>query len=340
MAAALTGAGALAGGSLLGPAAIIGGGMAISGIASAMGAASSNRAARTAQNINNLEASSARNRAGALAFGPQDFQDFLLATAPRGARGDIYLDNRWQNPGSQALADATARFSAKYPSMIGTMQQAGQQLVGEQKALLDQEHGRTQYLDMLSRQAEGFGTDFEARQKDQINRNSRRDLQGLDRRSMAALGYLGPSTLVGNQLASNQRQIGYQRDDALLAAAKAATDRLMAARQARIGTLGQRYGVEGSLADSVSKLNYQTAIAPSQAAQAVVNGQQFNPVPQSAAGYSPYSPAGNTLASIGPAIAQLGMMGLFDRSSQPQQSGNPQGMWNGMSYSQFNNVKG
>ena len=68
---------------------------------------------------------------------------------------------------------------------------------------------------------------------------------------------MGPSTLVGNQLASNQRQVGERREDALLAAAKAATERLIATRAGRMSQLGQRFGVEGTIEDA---LNFFSAV--------------------------------------------------------------------------------
>lgn len=290
-------------------------GLGLGAIGSFMGAQSANRAARTASTIQQYGAKEQQARIGGIEMGPEDYRDMLLALAPvqmdaNGTGRLVYQDpflanGHWKFVTPEVEA-ARTRFTQKYPSMQAVMAQANPRLIGDQEALLQRERDRTGTLDRMAKEAEGVGTDLEAREKARIYRDSERDLKGLDRRSKAALGLSGSNTLIGNQMASNQRQIGYQRDDALLEAAKAATARLLQARGVRMQQLGQRYGLEGNLEDQLAKLRYSLALAPAQSRAGVVGGSAFNPVAQSPAAYGQYNPTANAFASLGPALAQLG----------------------------------
>jgi hypothetical protein len=318
-------------------AALIGGGLAAGGLGSFLGASSSNKAAKKAAEAERRDQANLQRTLGSLEIGPGDYRDLLLAT--NNTAGLFFAgDPAWYKATDADKQAAAARFFSKYPSLQSIMREAGPRLVNEQEQLLNKEQGRTRQLDQMARQAEGFGKDLQGREGERINRDYERDLKGANQRSMAALGFTGSNTLIGNQMASNQRQLGYQRDDALLAAAKAATDRLTASRNTRMTQLGQRYGLEGNLQDDLSRLRYQMALAPAQSLQGVFGGGAFQPMQRSAAAYGQYSPLGNALGSLGPALSTLGAAALSSGGNQG--SGNPGGMWNGRSAADFARIKG
>lgn len=288
---------------------------------SASAASSANNAATNANNQSTAEREAARNRLGLLMFGPQDWQDFLLATQPDtttyqsrpSALGSLFGSDgkTYKTDHTKEKAAAAARFFSKYPSLQGIMQQANQTYQGEQDALLGRERDRTAQLDTLARGQEGMGQDLLEQQQRQIARDADRRLKSLNRVTTGQLGYLGPSTLTGNQLASNSRQVGEQASDANLRAAMASTDRTMAARGQRMNLLNQRYGLMGSLEDTVSGRRRQATMEPAQAANAAMNGGMFAPHSFDASAFAPYSPFAAAMGSVAPALTQLGGYGLL-----------------------------
>lgn len=292
----------------------------LGGVGSALGglfgANSANKAAAAAANENKRQYQDAQARLGLLMFGPDDWADFQTIVANKkpktsyqfipGGRGF----GSFQKVVSDPVSAAKARFFGKYGTYQDAIQRAGGRYVSDTENLLGLEQDRTRNLDMLAQGMEGMGSDLEANEKARINRDSARQLAAMNQLTMGRLGYMGPSTMLGNQLRGNARDVGYQRDDAMLAAAKAATDRMMAARGQRLNLLNQRYGLMGTLQDTLAGRRRDSTMAPAQALQSMVSGEQFRPFQVDASAFSPYSPFASAMGGIAPALSMLGGMGL------------------------------
>jgi len=294
-------------------------GSALGGI---FGSNSANKAAEQAAAENRRQYNDAQSRLGLLMFGPQDWYDFQQIVSdkgpvntweraprdpndPRGGRGGGGR-GRWQQVVRDPLASVRARFFGKYGTYQDALKNAGDRFVTDTEGLVGREEDRTRLLDMLAQGMEGMGSDLEGREKARIGRDSARQLAGMNQTTLARLGYLGPTTLLGNQLTSNARQVGYQRDDAMLNAAKAATDRTMAARGQRLNLLNQRFGLMGTLEDTLAGRRRAASTAPAEALQSMVSGQNFRPFQVDASAFSPYSPFAAAMGGIAPALSMLG----------------------------------
>lgn len=177
-------------------------------------------------------------------------------------------------------------------------------------------------------------------QKDLVEQQGTQAITGANRRSAAALAArgLGNSSIVGNQIGANERDIGRDMTAAKVGIDRGIQDRLLGLGQTRIGALmgrnSQRTGVQLAGQDVVRSLQMQvpqlmervTLGAPMNAATGV-NYSQFNPGVSTSAGTS--QALGNFLASQGGLLAGLGAMNMLNTPGSGPGGGTP-GIWNRM----------
>jgi len=279
-----------------------------------LGAKSANRAAKAAAEVTRQDQQAAENQVGGLMFGPADYKNFQIATAIRrkGGGGFTYYfdpqEGRWIKDSPEAQSGNG--FFQKYPSLQAVYAQQNPQYMQSLDNLVGTEQGHTREMIGLAKNAEGIGADLEQRQKAQIQRDASKQLTGMNRDATARLGWMGPSTLVANQQASNARNVGEQSSDAMLNAANAATGRLLAARGNTLNVMSNRYGLEGGLMMDVAGRKRQTALEPAQAAQSMMGNPVFQPHRADPSAYGMQSPLGNSLATLSQPLMMLGGMGM------------------------------
>jgi hypothetical protein len=180
-------------------------------------------------------------------------------------------------------------------------------------------------FDNLATGAEGIAANYGRGGSDLIDQEAQRALTGANQTSTAALqaSGFGNSTLVGNQLAGNERDISLGATRQKLDLQRESTDRLLAARSARqsglasldssflgqqgavmAGQQAQRAGLQQANQERIM----QTGLYGPQAMLGLGQSSVFNPfLGQNTSQYYPgYSPLGSALVSKGNSLTAAG----------------------------------
>ena len=327
----------------LAAAALIGGGLVAGGLGSIFGARSANRAADRQQQAQQAEVNAARRRAGFLFFGPEDYEDFELATQPtvyqtqrrRGGLGGLFGGTRTSTVDqTDRVTAARNRFFGKYRPIDQELRDLGEQAAGRDRGNLEQTRRNTGELLALAGGQEGAIQDVADQGAARVRRDLTRANEEADQRATAILGMMGPSTLLANQLAGNRRRFAESESDALGQLDETRLQRLLQQRGQRLSLLAGRRALEEDLGRQVDQRRYLLDREPLDARQAVLSQGAFQPYTPVMGGTQ--SPAGNALASLSGSLSLLGGLGLSAGESQ----GAPQGMWTGRSAADFARIKG
>lgn len=328
----------------------VGGSAAIGAGASYLGSQSQNNAAKNRTRSQRAADEEARNRLGLLQFGPSDYADFQLASGPRfrtesagRSSGFNPLDPTGISPLNKAIGGflgfggkkrtrridqgaevdaAKARFFGKYKSLDQTLTDANARYIGDLEGNQAGEERATRSLDALAAGNENAGQDVLAGEIARVKRDSARRLDGLNQRTTAQLGLLGPTSLVSNQTAANTRLSGEGEDNSILAAKESALARFQAARGARIALRSGRQGIEGELGRNLAAARRGSTIEPAESRMGLFGGSQF--ASRSLPGGAGQSALGSALGSAAQGLGQYGGFLAGQQARQPVTPASPQ----------------
>jgi len=294
------------------------GGMALGAAGSALSANAANNSADNQAYAQQREQQAARARLGMMYFGPQDYNDFMLATSPekittskkRGGFAGLFGGNRTETvDNSKAVRAAQARFFGKYGNAADQMQQLNTQYIGgmeADQAALGRDNDR---LDRMAQEVEGSARDNEAATIARTKYNLDRQRQGANQQAMAQSALMGTSTLGTQAVAGNNQMFANSLADRLASIGQAGTANWANARNNRMNMLNQRTGMMQNSRENLTNQRYQIGRQPIDQRQSIMGGQAFQAYNPMAMGNA--SAGGAALGSVGSGMSMLGGMGMM-----------------------------
>jgi hypothetical protein len=284
----------------------------------AAGASAQNNMYAQQSDAQRAEQQAARARLGMMYFGPQDYEDFMLATSPK--TYNVYGEKRMGGLGglfggkkpsvttvnrSRQVEAAQARFFGKYGNAADQMQQLNNQYLGGMEA----DHaalGRdNDQLDRMAQEVEGSARDNEAATIARTKYNLDRQRQGANQQATAQNALMGTSTLGTQAVAGNNQMFANTLADRMASIGQAGLANWANARNNRMNMLNQRTGMMQQSRQNLTNQRYQMGRQPIDQRQSIMGGsafQAYNPSFASAG----MSPGGSMMASIAPMIGNLG----------------------------------
>lgn len=333
------------GGAALGPIGMIGGGI-LGGLGSYFQGQSQNRAARRADDDNELRLRAQQGLLGSGFFGSgyggmpyyQTIYGQGLASGnpndPRLGQGLAGINSFVQSQGGpiqdqfRRLAESV---SQRQSGNLGYYDQDTARLGGMSQGLLNEYDRGAANIYGNALGAEGMARDWGRNNANIINRQSAADLEGANRQSNRDLNSrgLGNSTVLSQARAGNQARTSQQRNDALQGNYNSQIDRLLGARAQTLGVQTNLHNTRAGLAQNQMGRDYQRAEGrmnlenanltrdiglrqdPIQLAYQTLSGNVFNPYSQQ--NYAPpgLSASGLAMSTAGNLLSRLGGQNWF-----------------------------
>lgn len=306
------------------PALLLGAGMAAQGAGSFLGGQAEGRNARKARDFQLTQQAVNLYNLARVVYGEERGLSETLRRLPPGIRERFAREQFGivDEPNVANLERMTPEGLADYirskgaggqgtgSGMLGAYRALGAAEAADQQAQGEQYREGTQRLDQLGVGAENIAREFGLGGERLIDEESARDLKTANRTSLARLNAsgFGGSTIAGNQLAANAGEIGLRARGQKLLLRQASTDRLLAARQGRIGTLGQRFAGSSAMRERFAGRRAALRQQPLDLEMGLLTGGIFNP-------QTNYQPAGGygfagALSNVGGGLTTLGGYGL------------------------------
>lgn len=307
------------------------GGMALGAAGSAMSANAANASADNQAYAQQREQQAARARLGMMYFGPQDYNDFMLATSPektynvkkRGGLAGIFGGNKTEEvDNTKAVRAAQQRFFGKYGNAADQMAQLNTQYLGGMEAdtaALGRDNDR---LDRMAQEVEGSARDGEAAQMARTKANLERDRLGANQQAMAQSALMGTGSMGTQAVAGNNRMFASMLADRQAQIGSAGMANWANARNSRMNLLNQRTGMMQNSRENLTNQRYQIGRQPIDQRQSIMGGsafQAYNPMAMgsASAGGAALGSAAGGLTSLG----GMGMMGGFSGFNTAQPTG-------------------